>query len=181
MHQAWVLSQLEEHERPLLRYALRLLGEIEVARDVVQHCFLKLCDQSAESVGKIARPWLFRVCRNRVIDLHRRTSVRGTEEALGSGNEPTGITFAVSREPDPADLVERGELCDRLWQLANQLGSVQREVVVLWCEGFSYQEIASITGHTDKYVRVLAHRALQALRKNPLVQTWLEEVGAAKA
>lgn len=181
-HQAWVLAQLEENERPLLRYALRLMGLDDIARDVVQHCFLQLCDQSSAEIGEGARAWLFRVCRNRVIDLQRRSVVRVDQnQPAVDFDEQGGVTFAFSREPNPAEQVERIELCDRLWSLANQLGTTQREVVLLWCEGFTYREIATITGHTDKYVRVLAHRALQTLRQNPEVKSWLEDVGVARA
>ena len=52
----WVLGVLEEHEARLTRFAARLLGDEETARDVVQHAFLRLCDQSPSALeGREAR------------------------------------------------------------------------------------------------------------------------------
>src|SRR5215216_1904777 len=57
-HRDWVLEALEEHEVALTRYALRLLRELEQARDVVQHAFLKLCEQAPEKIAGGERKWL---------------------------------------------------------------------------------------------------------------------------
>ncbi len=40
---AWIRQALERHERPLVHYAARLIGDVERARDVVQETFLRLC------------------------------------------------------------------------------------------------------------------------------------------
>ena len=45
--------------------------------------------------------------------------------------------------------------------------SKQQEVLELWSEGFCYRDISAITGHAENYVRVLAHRALEAIRRHP--------------
>ena len=34
---------LERYERPLVRYACSILGDLEAARDVVQDTFIRLC------------------------------------------------------------------------------------------------------------------------------------------
>ena len=47
----------------------------------------------------------------------------------------------------------------------------QREAVDLWTEGFSYREIAEITGNRQGQLRVLVHRALKRLRGDPAVKT----------
>ena len=68
----WVLAVLDRYEAPLVRYAARLLGDGDSAREAVQHAFLQLCERSAEEFidGREA-PWLFRVCRNKALDLIR--------------------------------------------------------------------------------------------------------------
>src|SRR5688500_17109213 len=82
----WVLRALDEYELPLLRYAVRLLGgELDLARDAVQHAFLKLCDECSPLAPRADNPlaeredytaaWLFRVCRNRALD-HLRQAGR---------------------------------------------------------------------------------------------------------
>jgi RNA polymerase sigma factor (sigma-70 family) len=46
-----------------------------------------------------------------------------------------------------------------------QLPAAQRDAVDLWCEGFTYRQIAEIAGHSEGNVRVLVHRAIKQLRQ----------------
>ena len=162
----WVLSVLEEHEGRLTRFAARLLGDEDTARDVVQHAFLRLCDRSPDELQDRVAQWLFTVCRNRAVDLLR---ARQRTTSLGD----VDARLRTSREPDPAVLVERQDFCCRLNELIADLPPNQREAVDLWTEGFSYREIAAITGHAEGNVRVLVHRALKTLRQHPLARRWL--------
>jgi DNA-directed RNA polymerase specialized sigma24 family protein len=59
------------------------------------------------------------------------------------------------------------------------LPAAQREAIDLWCEGFTYRQIAEITGRQEGHIRVLAHRGLAALRRHPLVQQYLAEARPA--
>ena len=190
-----VLSALDEYEGPLLRYALRLLGgELDLARDAVQHAFLKLCDvgpagqagpEMASDIGDAEVPpgrrnlqaaWLFRVCRNRAIG-HLRQA--GRERPLGEHADDTPAWRLAGREPDPASSAENGELADCLRELVGDLPAAQREAIDLWCEGFVYRQIAEITGRKEGHIRVLVHRGLSRLREHPQVRRWLEdEVGS---
>ena len=61
---AWVQSALERYERPLLQYAMSIVGEIERARDVVQETFMRLHNQEQENIEGHLSQWLFTVCRN---------------------------------------------------------------------------------------------------------------------
>lgn len=47
---AWIAAAVEKYEAPLSRYAERLLGDAERARDVVQDTFLRLCRQDRDRV-----------------------------------------------------------------------------------------------------------------------------------
>ena len=51
----WVLAVLDRYEAPLVRYAARLLGDGDSAREAVQHAFLQLCERSAEEFTAAAR------------------------------------------------------------------------------------------------------------------------------
>lgn len=159
----WVLSVLDRYEIPLTRYAKRLLGDEDAARDVVQHAFLRLCDQSQEEMEGRVGPWLYTVCRNKAVDWMRaRRRTASLEDAE--------LVPCTSREPDPAALAERHDLYVRVTQVIQHLPRHQREAITLWAEGLRYREIAEITGTTEGNVRVLIHRALKALRQNPLTR-----------
>ena len=156
----WVLEAVDLYELPLQRYSRRLLGDFDLAADVVQHAFLKLCEQSQAALDGRVAPWLFRVCRNRALDHLRRA---GREQAL---DDHDARTVAA----DPAQAAEQHDVAIRLRALVADLPAPQREAIDLWCEGFTHNEIAEITGRTQVHVRVLVHRGLTALRSHPLVR-----------
>jgi RNA polymerase sigma-70 factor (ECF subfamily) len=168
----WVMEAVDLYELPLMRYARRLLGDVDLAADAVQHAFVKLCEEPHDSLqGRIA-PWLFRVCRNRAID-HLRRSGREHSWLDEPRDSPAAVGHPDSREADPAVSAERADLATRLRQLLQDLPAPQRETIDLWCEGLTYRQIAEVTGRQEGHVRVLAHRGLTALRTHPLVRDLL--------
>jgi RNA polymerase sigma factor (sigma-70 family) len=177
-HRDWVLAVLDQYELRLARYAGRLMGDEDAARDVVQHAFLKLCDESPESVGQRVAAWLFTVCHNRAMDL-RRQSARFEplleDDHAASSPTATNGHAAFSREADPATAAETKDASAVLQRVLAGLPCKQRSVIDLWSEGFGYREISQITGQSENYVRVLAHRALTQIRRHPLTRSLLSE------
>ena len=171
----WVIEAVDTHELPLLRYARRLLGDLDLARDAVQHAFVKLCEEPRERVAGRVAPWLYRVCRNKAVD-HLRHAGREQMvldgDASGSSASPTPLANRVA--DDPSHIAADHDLASRLRELLQHLPAPQRETIDLWCEGLTYREIAEITGRQEGHVRVLAHRGLTALRSHPLVRRLLE-------
>lgn len=164
----WVIWALGEYEGRLTRYAARILGDEDAARDVVQHAFLRLCDRAPDELGDRVAPWLYAVCRNKAMDTLRG---RKQTEPLDSA----GTEHDVSREPDPALTVEARDLYARLNQLMANLPAAQREAVDLWTDGLSYRQIAEVLGQREGNVRVLVHRALKRLREHPFTRNLLDE------
>jgi RNA polymerase sigma factor (sigma-70 family) len=163
-HQEWVMDVLQEYERPLLRFAWRLLGSEDAARDVVQQVFLRLCGQSREAIGGRVNHWLFAVCRNLSIDHLRKRNATNDESEFALADCP-------GKEPDPAVSAEQADLHRHLNRMMDQLPLPQREAVGLWAEGFSYREIAEVAKTTEGNIRVIVHRALKRLREHPLIKT----------
>src|SRR5215207_2530212 len=67
---------VSRYERPLVLYALRIVGDAERARDVVQETFARLCDKPPARVdgnanGELGQ-WLYTVCRNAALDVRRK-------------------------------------------------------------------------------------------------------------
>lgn len=166
--QRWVIEALEKYEGRLVSYALRLTGDEHTARDVVQHAFLRLCDQTPESIRHGVGAWLYAVCRNRVIDLRRK---EGRMEAMSEQQQ----VACRSPEPGPAEKCEVSDTGQQLRRIVGSLSEEQREVVDLWSEGFSYREISRITERKENTIRVQVHRALKQIRQHPLVGTLLAE------
>jgi RNA polymerase sigma factor (sigma-70 family) len=165
----WVLNALDQFESQLLRYALRLFdGDENRARDVVQHVFLKLCEQSPETLQGRLAPWLYSVCRHKVIDELRRA---GKQELLADLQDSQTDEVSMS----PAETIEQTDIMNFLRDLMSRLPGNQREALMLWCDGMTYADIATTTGKSIGAIRVLVHRGLAALKSNPEVASWLEQ------
>jgi len=160
---AWVMSAVDTYERRLVRFAARLLGDEEAARDVVQHAFLQLCRQQPEKIGGRLGPWLFTAVRNRAFDLLRQRRRANTSGEIS-------VDEIATSNGDPAGLIEHRELGDLLLALVNKLPDAQREVVLLWLEGYAGPEIARISGREHSTVRVHLHKAFKTLREHPAVR-----------
>jgi RNA polymerase sigma-70 factor (ECF subfamily) len=155
----WVRSVLAEHEGPLLRYAMRLTGNLERARDVVQDTFLRLCREKPEQLNSHLTQWLYTVCRNRALDVHRKES-RMTELTDAE------LAAHPSTEPSPAKVVaDREAEGDALRALGN-LPTNQQEVIRLkFQNGLSYREISHVTKLSESNVGFLIHTGLKTLRQ----------------
>ena len=155
---AWVACAMAELEQPLVRYAQMFVGENEAARDVVQDTFLKLCQQQGKVDQANVKPWLYRVCRNRAIDFCRKE-----KRVMSGGAEVADVVG--NREIEPAKKLEQAEAVESVQQQILLLPFNQQEVLRLkFQSGFSYQQIAEVTGLTKSNVGVLLHTAITKLK-----------------
>ncbi|MEW4570162.1 sigma-70 family RNA polymerase sigma factor [Tautonia sp. JC769] len=157
---AWVRAAVERFEGPLARYAFRIVGEMESARDIVQETFLKLCVQDRDRVEPHLAEWLFTVCRNRALDVLRK------EKRVSRSAEPElSLSIVPATDPDPSEGQERRDELERVLRVMAKLPETQQEVIRLrFQEGFSYQEISRITGLSVSNVGYLLHVGLKSLR-----------------
>lgn len=155
----WIRSALDRYEGELVRYAQRLTGDSEQARDVVQETFLRLCRQDhAELDGRLGK-WLFTVCRNRAIDVRRK------ESRMTALAEPKTAETS-SREPSPATTAEDRDAAGHIQEMIQSLPDNQQEVLRLrFQSSLSYKEIAEVTGLTVTNVGFLIHRGLKTVRE----------------
>ncbi len=167
----FVLDALEKYEKPLTRYTRRLMnGDLAAAQDVVQHAFLKLCQQDSAAIENHLAPWLYTVCRNRAIDVSRR---RGHEQLTPDVRVFESRVADVAH--DPANLAESSDFLDHLSRLIDQLPETQREIVELWSQGLSSSEVGDIVGKKAGAVRIALHRVIKELRLQPEIAKWLTE------
>jgi RNA polymerase sigma-70 factor (ECF subfamily) len=143
-----------------------MLGQSEDAADVAQETFVQLYSHLArlDETEPIA-PWLFRVARNRCIDVIRRRRT----VPLGSAEEPdkTSIHLELAdEEPLPDELAERADLQRLLTAAIAALPPAYAEVVALRYAGDrSFAEIAQILDCDEGAARVRFHRAKMMLRR----------------
>lgn len=143
---------VKRFEAPLLRYATGIVGDSASAHDVVQDVFMRLHQAERARIEQHVAAWLYRVCRNRALEIRRKQKRRPPE--------PSG-----DRPETPADLTQRKEAVERALAAVESLPNAQREVLVLrFRDGLSYKEIASQTGRTVGTVGGLLHNALRRVR-----------------
>ena len=160
---AWIDAAIEQYEAPLLRYAQHFVFDLELARDVVQDTFLKLCKQSESEMRPKLAKWLFTVCRNRAIDVCRK------ESRMKVASEDQINEQLVSQADDLANPTvgfEKVETAESLLQQLSRLPDQQQEVLRLkFHGGLTYREIAEVTGLTSSHVGVILHTAISKLRQ----------------
>lgn len=155
----WIRSALDRFEAPLTRYAFGITRDIEQARDVVQDTFLRLCTESPERLDGRVAPWLFKVCRNRALDVRKKEArTRSLEDGRSESRK--------SPDPTPSAALEANEEVVRVLALLPTLPEKQREVLRLKFQNeLSYREISEITGLTVSNVGFILHHGLRSLRK----------------
>jgi RNA polymerase sigma-70 factor (ECF subfamily) len=174
---------LDRYERPLVRYAQSIVGDLESARDVVQDTFIRYAriisgevggddamqpartTNEAEAVSEVAldpsdtrhvEAWLFTVTRNRALD-HVRKYSRIIPMPMPEER--------MSEEPGPDEELASSDAADWLLKLLDALTPNQREVIRLKFQNdLSYKEISDITGLTVTNVGFLLHVGLKKLR-----------------
>ena len=151
-------STFAEQQAPLVRYATRLLGDPERARDVVQDTFVRFMAQPRESINGHAVEWLFTVCRHRALDVLRKESrMKRFEEGQ--------VERVTAADPRPGRQLEQAETNATILRMIDRLPPNQQEVVRLkFQNGFSYKEISRITTLSVSNVGFLIHTAVSRLR-----------------
>jgi RNA polymerase sigma-70 factor (sigma-E family) len=139
----------------LLRYAVMLTGERELAADLVQDVLVKAYRHWAR-IDRTERPdrYVMRMVTNQFLSWRRSWAARHL--------------VSVGEVPDrahPDDLGTALAARDDMWQRLAGLPRRQRAVLVLrYYEQFTDGEIADVLGCTAGTVRGYAHRALTTLR-----------------
>ncbi|MBL8231323.1 MAG: sigma-70 family RNA polymerase sigma factor [Bryobacterales bacterium] len=146
---------LTAHQRPVLRIAMRLLGNPEDAQDAAQEAFLRLYRNLDQlRARKDFAPWLYRITTNVCLDMLRARR----------RNTPVEDNIAEAAAAEHGLLLqERKQAVDRA---LGDLPPRQRAAVVLRdIEGLSTAEVAESLGTTEATVRAQIYQARLKLRK----------------
>jgi RNA polymerase sigma-70 factor (ECF subfamily) len=152
------------YQRKAYAFALRHAGDPDLAQDICQEGLIKAYLALPGFDGRSAfSTWLFRIVYTTAIDHARKRRARVPEEPFpDAGEPPEAGTEAVARFFEGLRLKERDD-----WLLAGmaRLPPDLRSLVVLRdLQGFSYTEIADITGAPVGTVKWRLNRARSLLR-----------------
>jgi RNA polymerase sigma-70 factor (ECF subfamily) len=153
---------LERHQRAVLNFCYRLLGNAADADDAAQETFVRLYQHRAKFDPDRPLPaWLFTVARRLCID-RQRYRRRHPTQPLATAPEPVCHTNAVLTQ----------ELEAQIAAAVAALPEEQRVAVVLAeYHGLPQTEIAGIMGCSVKSVETRLYRARQELRRR--LAAWL--------
>lgn len=146
----------------IYRFIFFKVSSVEEAEDLTSETFLKtwnyLIDQEKASKIDAFRPFIYKVARNLVIDYYRQR----VEEVSLEGNQ-------IDKTDESKDIRLKVELDKQLEDIEKglrQLKEEYREVIILkYIEDLNTSEIAEIIGKSKNTTRVLAHRAIKALKE----------------
>ena len=147
----------------LYRFAFRLLGNNEEAKDVVQEVMIKLWS-GREQLDQVQNleAWCMRITKNISLDRLRQQQRRPTD-SLEKGMHLSHHSLS------PAEATEIGERMKRIGELMAELPDKQRQVMHLRdIEGYSYNEICEILEIDMSQVKVNLFRARNAVREKLL-------------
>lgn len=140
----------------LVRYLYRKVWDEERAKELVQETFLRALDRDPDD----PRGWLFTVAGNLARDEQRKLIRRRKHLTLiRAEGDPTDPA------PDPQRELEERERRVRARDALESLGERDREALLLWDAGLSYDEIAARTGLSRGAVGTTLARARKRLRE----------------
>lgn len=122
----------------VVRFLYRKVWDQDRAEDLAQEVFIRAMNHRPEK----PRAWIFAVASNLARD-EARAAVRRKKHLTLLTNDPVTLARPASGADD---IVEQEEAMAHVQSALDSLSARDREVLLLWDAGLSYQEIAQQTG-----------------------------------
>ena len=143
---------VEEHADGLFRFLLKNTKDEELARDLVQESFLKIWEKRDIIEPEKSKTYLFTTAYHLMIDYFRK--------------EKRNVDFETVEFKEEGGNNHYSDLKEVLNAAVEKLPAIQKSVLLLRdYEGYSYKEIAEITGLNESQVKVYIYRARVFLKK----------------
>lgn len=153
----------ERYWSPLLRFCLSYLSDEALAEDVTHETFAALTGTDQPPSGDV-RPWLYKVARNRCLEILRR------HERSPTYNRPFQIGFdPPSSAAGPTMRGAHNERQETLRQIISAMPEEYRSVLMLkHIEGLSRLQIAEALEVSEPTIKGRLVRASEYLREEVL-------------
>jgi RNA polymerase sigma-70 factor (ECF subfamily) len=156
---------VSRYQDRLFNAVLRLTGNAEDARDVVQEAFLHAYQSLHSFKGdSLFFTWLYRIAVNTAISMKRKQ--RPVLRIQPAGDEQTAIDpLDPSESSRPGHAIEMAEEESRVHNALGKLSVEHRAVLVMKdMEGMKYEEMAEILAVPVGTIRSRLHRARLEIR-----------------
>ncbi|HUX55817.1 MAG TPA: RNA polymerase sigma factor [Bacteroidales bacterium] len=142
---------VEEYADSVYRFIRGNLKDEDRANDIVQDSYEKLWRHVSEIEYPVVKSWLFSTAYRGMIDIIRK--------------EKRMTTFEESYENTLINESHYNDLNEILHAAIERLPEQQKTSVLLRdYEGYSYQEIGEITGHSEAQVKINIYRGRLSLK-----------------
>lgn len=143
---------VDEYADRLYRFILKNIQDTEEAKDIVQEAYTRLWTRKDEVSAIKVKSYLFSTAYHVMIDMIRK--------------EKRQIEYRQNMQQDSMHHDNYSDLSEILHEAINKLPDIQRSVILLRdYEGYSYDEIAEITGLNESQVKVYIFRGRMYLKK----------------
>ncbi len=171
---------MEGERARLLNFIRRRVPHAEDAEDILQDVFAELVEANRRLMPiEHVSGWLFRVARNRIIDLLRRKEPERFGDATivtSSGGRVRIEELLQSEAPDPEAEYAHRRLVEDLQQALSELPEEQRAVFVAHeIQGRSFKQMAAETGTNVN--TLLARKRYAVLHLRERLQRTFDEFG----
>jgi RNA polymerase sigma factor (sigma-70 family) len=172
-----LISQALERDRPRLRSFIRKhVADTGEAEDILQDVFYELLEayRLMKPVEHVTA-WLYRVARNRMIDLFRRSKPSSLNNPVSAEEDGDTLEDLLpSADAGPEAAYARSLLLDALDEALEELPEAQREVFIAHeLMGQSFKEISAETGLSvntllsrKRYAVMHLRQSLQSIYEN---------------
>ena len=142
----------------LYRVACKMVNDTDLAADIVQEVFIYLHERSQKGlVLKNPRSWLSKAVYNKSID-----HLRKPKRKVGLKN--------IEKQFTEDRTIEKQETTNAVRKALGKLKHNEKILAILYSEGFSYKEMAAITGIKFSSIGNTLSRTLTKLRKELTTQ-----------
>jgi len=160
LDEAALCSLFDTYYPKVYNYGLIQLQETHAAEDLASDVMLKVLESIPKyrSRGIPLSAWVFRIARNRIVDIRRR----------GSRRREVGLTdtFVDCSSTAPHSAVETALDYGQVSLALSHLTQVQEQVIVLrFLKDLDVATVAKILGRSESAVKSLQFRALTTLRR----------------
>jgi len=145
-------KSVDEYSDGIYRFILKNIRDDEKAKDIVQDTYMKLWDKVEDVSAEKVKAYLFTTAYHTMIDYIRKDKrLVGLEQADFSQYHTKESFF------DTREIIDKA---------VSFLPEIQRTVILLRdYEGYSYNDIAEVTGLNESQVKVYIYRARVFLKE----------------
>lgn len=143
---------VDDHSDGVFRFIFKNVKDEDKARDIVQDSFEKLWQKMETVSPEKMKSYLFSTAYHTMIDVLRK--------------DQRMADLSFINEEKHSHSTQYTDLNEVLHEAVDKLPDIQRSVLLLRdYEGYSYNEIADITGLNESQVKVYIYRARTSMKK----------------